>query len=68
MAEYRCNETLKINNLEIVGFWDSVFYSDRKDSSGVIVQDKAGNKKCLSWADLKKMAPNDNQEEKHNGK
>lgn len=61
-----CKNVLKENNLEIVGFWDSVFHSDRKDSSGVIVQDKAGNKKCLSWADLKKMAPNDNQEEKTN--
>lgn len=65
MIEFK---VLKENNLEIVGFWDSVFYSNRKNNSGIVVQDKDGNKKCLSWEDLKKMENNENQKEKNDDK
>lgn len=41
--------------LEFCGFWDRCFFTLSTQESGLIVKDKFGNQKYLSWFDIKKM-------------
>ena len=42
-------------NLKFLGYWDRCFFTDNTKDRGLIVKDKAGNIKYLSWFELKKM-------------
>lgn len=41
------------------GFWDRCFFTAPSKESGIIVEDKDGNKRCLSWFEIKKIIGND---------
>lgn len=40
---------------EICGFWDRCFFNLSTKESGLIVKNKEGNIKNLSWFEIKKM-------------
>lgn len=42
-------------NLKFIGYWDRCFFTDNNNNSGLIVEDKDGVVKNLSWLELKKM-------------
>ena len=46
---------LALLNLKFLGYWDKCFFTDNTKDSGLIVEDKEGNIKNLSWFELKKM-------------
>lgn len=42
-------------NLTFLGYWDRCFLTNNTKDSGLIVKDKLGNIKHLSWFELNKM-------------
>lgn len=59
-----CKNVFEKRNLKIIGFWEGYLSPFCASKGGIVVQDKDGNKKCLSWAEIKKMSDNDNISEK----
>lgn len=47
--------------LKVVGFWDSCFFCQDSKYSGVIVEDKNGERKTLSYFELNKIEKQNQQ-------
>ncbi len=54
---------LSVLGFELVGFWDTCFFSQNSQHAGITVKDKEGNIKSLSYFELNKLTKEAKEEE-----
>ena len=47
--------------LKVIGFWEKCFFTQNSKDSGVIVEDEKGNRKAISYFELKRIIKQNQQ-------